>query len=78
MAELVARIREVRGAYRILVGKPEARGALGKPRHRWEDNIKMDLSEVGWRSVDWIAVVQDKDRWRGSCECGFHILRGIS
>jgi hypothetical protein len=53
-----------RGAYRILVGKPEGRRPLGRPRHRWEDNIKMDLQEVGWEDVDWIDMAQDRDRWQ--------------
>jgi len=52
------------GVYRLLVGKPEGRRPLGRPRHRWEDNIKMDLQEVGCGSVDWIELAQDGDRWR--------------
>jgi hypothetical protein len=55
---------ERRGAYRALVGKPEGRRPLGRPRRRWEDNIKMDLQEVGWRGMDWINLAQDRDRWR--------------
>jgi hypothetical protein len=55
---------ERRGAYRALVGKPEGRRPLERPRRRWEDNIKMDLLEVGWRGMDWISVAQDRDRWR--------------
>jgi hypothetical protein len=55
---------ERRGAYRALVGKPEGRRPLGRPRRRWEDNIKMDLREVGWGSMDWINLAQDRDRWR--------------
>jgi hypothetical protein len=51
------------GAYRALVGKPEGRRPLGRPRHRWEDNIKMDFQEVGWGGIDWIDVAQDRDRW---------------
>jgi hypothetical protein len=57
---------ERRGAYRSLVGKPEGRRPLGKPRRRWEDNIKMDLQEVGWGGMDWINLAQDRDRWRAS------------
>jgi hypothetical protein len=53
-----------RNAYRILVGKPEGRRPLGRPRHRWVDNIKMDLREIGWDSMDWIDVAQDRDQWR--------------
>jgi hypothetical protein len=57
-------MRAGRGAYRILVGRPEGRRPLGRPRHRWDDNIKMDLQEVGWGGVDWIDMAQDRDRWR--------------
>jgi hypothetical protein len=60
----VARIGERRGAYRALVGKPEGRRPLGRPRRRWEDTIKMDLREVGWGGVGWIDLAQDRDRWR--------------
>jgi hypothetical protein len=55
---------EGRGAYRILVGRPEGRRPLGRPRRKWEDNIKMDLQEVGWGGMDWIDMAQDRDRWR--------------
>jgi hypothetical protein len=54
---------EVRGAYNILVGKPEGRRPLGRPRRRWEVNSKMDLREIGFGDVDWIHLAQDKDRW---------------
>jgi hypothetical protein len=60
----VARMGVVRGAYSILIGKPEGRRPLGRPRRRWEDNIKMDLREIGFGDVDWINLVQDRDRWR--------------
>jgi hypothetical protein len=50
--------------YRVLVGKPEKNRPLGKPRRRWEDNIKMVFQEVGCRGMDWIEVSQDRDRWR--------------
>ena len=50
--------------YRVLVVKPEGRRPLGGPRRRWEDNIRMDLREVGCRCVDWIELAQDRDRWR--------------
>jgi hypothetical protein len=60
----VARIGEVRGAYNILVGRPEERRPLGRSRRRWEDNIKMDLREIGFGDVDWIHLSQDRDRWR--------------
>jgi hypothetical protein len=55
---------ERRSAYRALVGKPEERRPLGRPRCRWEDNIKMDLREVGWGCMDWINLAEDRDRWR--------------
>jgi hypothetical protein len=55
---------ERRGAYRGLVGKPEGRRPLGRPRRRWKDNIKMDLREVGWGGINWINLAQDRDRWR--------------
>jgi hypothetical protein len=55
---------ENRNAYRILVGKPERKRPLGRPRHRWVDNIKMDLREIGWNDMDWIDLVQDRDQWR--------------
>jgi hypothetical protein len=51
-----------RNAYRILVGKPEGRRPLGRPRRRWVDNIRMDLGEVGWGDVDWIGVAKDRNR----------------
>jgi hypothetical protein len=64
LAGHVARMGERRGAYRILVGRPEGRRPLRRPRLRWEDNIKMDLQEVGWVGMDWIEVAQDRNRWR--------------
>jgi hypothetical protein len=54
---------ERRDAYRVSVGKPEGKRTLGRPRSRWEDNIKMDLQQVGW-GMDWIDLAQDRDRWR--------------
>jgi hypothetical protein len=60
----VARMGEVRGAYNILVGRPEGRRPLGRPRRRWEDNIKMDRREIGFGDGDWIDLAQDRDRWR--------------
>jgi hypothetical protein len=53
-----------RGVRRVLVGKPEGKRPLGRPRHRWEDNIKMHLQEVGGGRGDWIELAQDRDRWR--------------
>jgi len=55
---------ESRGVYRVLVGKPEGKRPLERPRCRWEDNMKMDLQEVGCGSMDWIELAQDRDRWR--------------
>jgi hypothetical protein len=60
----VACMGEVRGAYNILVGKPEGRRPLGRPRCGWEDNIKMELREIRFGDVDWIHLAQDRDRWR--------------
>ena len=60
----VARMGERKGRYRVLVGKPGGKWPLGRPRHRWEDNIKMDLQEVGCGGMDWIELAQDKDMWR--------------
>jgi hypothetical protein len=54
---------EGRGVCRVLVGKPEEKRPLGRPRRRWEDNIRMDLQEVGCGCVDWIGLAEDRDRW---------------
>jgi hypothetical protein len=55
---------EKRNAYRLLVGKPEGKIPLGRPRRRWVDNIRMDFREVGWGDVDWIGLAKDRNRWR--------------
>ena len=60
----VARMGEERGVYRVLVGKPEGKRPLGRPRRRRVDNIRIDLQEVGCGYVDWIGLAQDRDRWR--------------
>ena len=60
----VERMEEARGVYRVLVGKPEGKRPLGKPRRSWEDNIKMDLQEVGGGRGDWMELAQDRDIWR--------------
>ena len=60
----VARMGEGRGVHRVLVGKPEGKRLLGRPRHRWENNIKIDLQEVGGGCGDWMDLAQDRDRWR--------------
>jgi len=60
----VACLEERRGVYMVLVGKPEGKRQLGRPRRRWEDKIKMDLQDVGCEGMDWIELAQDRDRWR--------------
>jgi hypothetical protein len=60
----VARMGEMRNAYRILVEKLEGRRPLGRPRHGWVDNIKMNLGEIGWDGMDWIKLAQGRDQWR--------------
>ena len=60
----VARMDEEREVYTVLLGKPEERRPLVRPRHRWVDNIRMDLQEVGCGNMDWIGLAQDRDRWR--------------
>jgi hypothetical protein len=59
----VAHMGEGRGVHRVLVGRPEGKRPLGRPRRRWEDNIRMDLREVGCGCVDWMELAQDRDRW---------------
>ena len=63
-AGYVARMEEGRGVHKVLVGKPEGMRPLGRPRHRWEDNIKMALQEVGRGCGDWMELAKDRDRWR--------------
>jgi len=58
----VARMGEDRGVQRVFVGKPEGKRPLGRPRRAWEDNIKMDLQDVGWHRGDWMELAQDRDR----------------
>ena len=60
----VVRMGEERGVYRVLVGKQEGERPLGRPRHRWVDNIRVDLQEVGCGYMDWIWLAQDRDRWQ--------------
>ena len=62
-AGYVARMGEKRGVYRVLMGKPEGKRPLGRPRRRWADNIRMDLQEVGCGYMDWIGLAQDRDSW---------------
>jgi hypothetical protein len=65
-----------------MVGKPEGKRPLGRPRLRWEDNIKIDLQEVGWGNMNWIDLAQDRNRWwalvNAVVNLGFHKMRGIS
>ena len=63
-ARHVARMEEGRGVHKVLVGKPEGKRPLGRPRRRWEDNIKMDIQEVGRGCGDWMGLAQDRERWR--------------
>ena len=60
----MTRMKEVRGVHKVLVRKPEGKTPLGRPRRRWEDNIKMDLQKVGRGCEDWMELAQDRDRWR--------------
>ena len=73
---------EGRGVHRVLVGKPGGKRPLGKPRRRWEDNIKMDLQEVGGGCGDWMELAQDRDRWRSLVSTVMNLrvpkMRGIS
>jgi hypothetical protein len=63
LAGYVACIRKERKVHKVLMGKPGGKRPLERPRHRWEDGIRMDLSEIGWGSVDWIQLAQDRDQW---------------
>jgi hypothetical protein len=64
---------EKRNAYRILVGKPEGKRSLGRPRYRWVDNIKIDLGERGWDGMGWINLAQDRDHWRALVNMGMNL-----
>jgi hypothetical protein len=68
----VARMGEKRNAYRILVGKPQGKKTLGRPRCRWVDNIKMDLGEIRWSGINWIDLAQDRDQWRALVNTAIH------
>ena len=78
----MARMGQGRGVYRVLVGRPEGKGPLGRPRRRWGDNIKMDLQEVGEGCEDWMELAQDRDRWRALVSTVMNLrvpkMRGIS
>jgi hypothetical protein len=64
---------EKRKAYRLLVGKPEGKRQLGRPRCRWVDNIRLALGEVGWGDVDWIGLAKDRNRWKVPLNSEFHL-----
>jgi hypothetical protein len=68
---------EKRNAYRLLVGKPEGKRPLGRPRRRWVDNIRMDLEEVGWGDVDWIGLAKDRNRWRALVNSVLKLSSGL-
>jgi len=78
----VVRMGQGRGMYRVLVGKPEGKRPMRRPRWRWEDNIKMDLQEVGGVCGDWMELAQDRDRWRALVSTLMNLrvpkMRGIS
>jgi len=78
----VARMGEGRGVHRVVVGKLEGKRPLGRPRRRWEDNIKMDIQEVGGGCGDWMELAWDRERWRALVSSvmtfGFHKMRRIS
>ena len=78
----MARMGEGRGVLRVLVGKPEGKRDLGRPRRRWEDNIKMELQEVGEGCGDWMELAKDRDKWRALVNTVRNLrvpqMRGIS
>jgi hypothetical protein len=70
----VARMGEERKVYKVLVGKPEGKRPLGRPRRRWEHGIRMDLRETGWLSARWIKLTQNRDRWRALVNTMMNLL----
>ena len=78
----MTRMVEGRGVHRVLVGKPEGKRPLGRPRRMWEDNIRMDLQDVGGGLGDWVELAQDRDRWRTLVSTVMNLrvqkMRGIS
>ena len=78
----MARMGEGRGVHRVLVGKPEGKRPLGRPRRRWEDNIRMDFQEIGGGFEDWMELAQDRNRWRALVSRVMNLqvpkMRGIS
>ena len=69
----MARMKEGRDVHKVLVWKPEGKRPLGRPKHKWEDNIKVDLREVGCGGMDWMKLAQDRDRWRALVEAVMNI-----
>jgi hypothetical protein len=65
---------EGKGVYRVLVGRPEGKGPLGRPRHRWEDNIEVDLREIGIDGANWIRLAQDRVQWRAFVKTVMNLL----
>jgi hypothetical protein len=63
-----------RNVYRVLMGKPEGKRPLGRPRHRWEDGVRMNLREIGWESADWIQLAQDRDQWQAVVNTVMNLL----
>ena len=78
----MARMGEGRAVHRVLIGKPERKRPLGRPRHRWKDNIKMDIREMGGGCGDWVELSQDRDMWRALVSMVRNLrvrkMRGIS
>jgi hypothetical protein len=70
----VVRVGEERKVYKVLVGKPEGKRPLGRPRRRWEDRVGKDLREIGLGCVDWIRLAQDRDRWRAVLSAVMNLL----
>jgi hypothetical protein len=70
----VACMREERKVYKVLVGKPEGRRPLGRPKRRWEDGVRMDLRKIGLGGVDWIRLSQDRDRWQAVVSVVMNLL----
>jgi hypothetical protein len=69
---------EKRNSYKLLVGEPEGKKPLRRPKHKWVDNIKMDLGEIGWSDVDWIGLAQDRDKWRALVNVVMNPLSSIN
>ena len=74
----VASLEEGRSAFKILTGKPTGKRPLGRPRCRWEDNIRMDLEKIGINAGNWVDLAQDRHYWIGPCECGIELPDSIN